>query len=115
RSSRAGLSFPVGRVKRFLKNGKYAKRIGDDAPTYLAAVLEYLTTEILDLAGTAAHDNKKAIIAPRHLQLAIRNDEDFSKLLSNITIPHSGFVHHIHLDLLPNTKFLKTKGTSKQL
>ncbi|GAA5887008.1 hypothetical protein JCM5296_005222 [Sporobolomyces johnsonii] len=54
RSNRAGLQFPVGRIHRFLKKGNYAKRIGAGAPVYLAAVLEYLTAEILELAGNAA-------------------------------------------------------------
>ena len=31
--------FPVGRVARYLKKGKYATRIGAGAPVYLAAVL----------------------------------------------------------------------------
>lgn len=59
RSARAGLAFPVGRLHRLLKNGQYAKRIGTGAPVYLAAVLEYLAAEILELAGNAARDNKK--------------------------------------------------------
>lgn len=51
RSVKAGLQFPVGRIARLLKEGKYAERIGAGAPVYLAAVLEYLAAEVLELAG----------------------------------------------------------------
>jgi len=70
RSSRAGLQFPVGRIHRLLRKGNYAKRVGAGAPVYMAAVMEYLAAEILELAGNAARDNKKSRIIPRHLQLA---------------------------------------------
>ena len=68
RSAKAGLQFPVGRIARYLKKGGYAQRVGSGAPVYLAAVLEYLCAEVLELAGNAARDNKKARIVPRHLQ-----------------------------------------------
>jgi len=106
RSSKAGLQFPVGRVHRLLKKGNYAQRVGAGAPIYLAAVLEYLAAEILELAGNAARDNKKHRIIPRHLQLAIRNDEELGKLLGDVVISQGGVVPHIAQELLPS----KTKG-----
>ena len=101
RSSRAGLQFPVGRMHRLLRKGNYAKRVGAGAPVYLAAVLEYLSAEILELAGNAARDNKKTRIIPRHLQLAIRNDEELNKLLSGVTIAQGGVLPNIQSILLP--------------
>eukprot|EP00798_Chlamydomonas_sp_ICE-L_P015932 gene15932-biopygen24940 len=101
RSAKAGLQFPVGRVARYLKKGKYAERVGAGAPVYLAAVLEYLCAEVLELAGNAARDNKKTRIIPRHIQLAIRNDEELSKLLGSVTIANGGVLPNIHSVLLP--------------
>jgi histone H3/H4 len=112
RSSRAGLQFPVGRMHRLLRKGHYAKRVGAGAPVYLAAVLEYLSAEILELAGNAARDNKKTRIIPRHLQLAIRNDEELNKLLSGVTIAQGGVLPNIQSILLP--KKTEEKPASKQ-
>ena len=104
RSAKAGLQFPVGRVARYLKKGKYADRIG--------AVLEYLTAEVLELAGNAARDNKKNRIIPRHIQLAIRNDEELSKLLGEVTIANGGVLPNIHNVLLPKKTGKKEDGSA---
>ncbi|CAD5192915.1 unnamed protein product [Musa acuminata subsp. malaccensis] len=109
RSQKAGLQFPVGRIARFLKAGRYAERVGAGAPVYLSAVLEYLAAEasrpplplVLELAGNAARDNKKNRIIPRHIQLAVRNDEELSRLLGAVTISNGGVVPNIHQVLLP--------------
>ena len=115
RSTRAGLQFPVGRVHRLLRSGNYAQRIGAGAPVYLAAVMEYLTAEILELAGNAARDNKKQRINPRHLQLAIRNDEELNKLLAGVTIAQGGVLPNIHAVLLPKkTGSGKKSGQSEE-
>ncbi|XP_049294171.1 uncharacterized protein LOC125769481 [Anopheles funestus] len=108
RSNRAGLQFPVGRIHRLLRKGNYAERVGAGAPVYLAAVMEYLAAEVLELAGNAARDNKKTRIIPRHLQLAIRNDEELNKLLSGVTIAQGGVLPNIQAVLLP-------KKTEKKL
>ncbi|CAL8265730.1 unnamed protein product [Gadus morhua 'NCC'] len=110
RSSRAGLQFPVGRVHRLLRKGNYARCVGAGAPVYMAAVLEYLTAEILELAGNAARDNKKSRIIPRHLQLAVRNDEELNKLLGGVTIAQGGVLPNIQAVLLPK----KTEKPAKK-
>lgn len=102
RSYKAGLQFPVGRIHRMLKAGNYAERVGAGAPIYLGAVLEYLTAEILELAGNAARDNKRQRIIPRHIQLAVRNDEELNKLLHDVTISNGGVLPNIHSVLLPH-------------
>ena len=110
RSARAGLQFPVGRIARYLKNGKYSERVGAGAPVYFAAVLEYLAAEVLELAGNAAKDNHKTRIIPRHIQLAVRNDEELANLMSNTVIVSSGVLPNVHKDLLPNKGKAKTEA-----
>ena len=114
RSAKAGLQFPVGRIHRLLRKGNYAQRIGAGAPVYLAAVLEYLTAEILELAGNAARDNKKSRIIPRHLQLAIRNDEELNKLLGGVTISQGGVLPFIQSELLPAKSGKSKKAIGSQ-
>ncbi|KQK22303.1 histone H2A [Brachypodium distachyon] len=114
RSVKAGLQFPVGRVGRLLKKGRYAQRVGSGAPVYLAAVLEYLAAEVLELAGNAARDNKKSRIIPRHVLLAIRNDEELGKLLAGVTIAHGGVLPNIHTVLLPKKTAEKAPKEAKE-
>ena len=108
RTVRAGLQFPVGRIHRLLRKGNYARRVGAGAPVYLAAVMEYLAAEIIELAGNAARDNKKKRINPRHLQLAIRNDEELNNLFAGVTIAQGGVLPNIQSVLLPKKSSKKS-------
>ena len=74
----------------------------------------YWSTEILELAGNAARDNKKTRIIPRHLQLAIRNDEELNKLLSGVTIAQGGVLPNIQSILLPKKVDEKPAATKKE-
>jgi len=102
RSKKAGLMFPVGTIDRKLKDMDIAKRVGAGAPVFLAAVLEYLTAEVLELAGDHAKDDpkaggkksdekKKTRILPRHIATAIHKDEELSKYMGKTTIAQGGY------------------------
>ncbi|XP_026329016.1 histone H2A-like [Hyposmocoma kahamanoa] len=101
RSERAGLKFPVGRIHRYLKDGNFAVRIGGGAAVFLAAVLEYLSVEILELAVKAANDNQRSRVSPRHLMLAIRNDDELDRMLQGVIIKQGGVLPNINPILVP--------------
>lgn len=70
------------------------------AAVYCAAAIEYLVAEVLELSSKAAVDNRKKRIIPRHIQLAIRSDEELKELMMNVTIPDGGVIPLIHSALL---------------
>ena len=105
RSRRSGLQFSVPRAEKILRI-YHCGPVGSGAPVYLASVLEYLAAEVLELAGNAARDYRKARITARHLLLAIGNDEELDNLGRKIrwTVCGGGVLPHVHIALLPRRR-----------
>merc|ERR1712072_1103418 len=100
RAQKAGLQFPVGRVHRFIKQrAASGGRVGGTSAVFLCAIFEYLTAEVIELAGNASKDLKVKRITPRHLQLAIRGDDELDSLVE-ATIAGGGVIPHIHKSLI---------------
>jgi histone H2A len=104
-SARAGLVFPAGRVGSMLRRGRYARRVSASAAVYTTAVLEYLTSELLELSVKALNAAKKGHrLTPRAITLAVRLDEDLGNLLHNVTISRGGVVPNLHKALQKKSK-----------
>uniref|UniRef100_A0A8C0UFG9 Histone H2A n=1 Tax=Cyanistes caeruleus TaxID=156563 RepID=A0A8C0UFG9_CYACU len=99
-SSRAGLQFPAGRVYRLLRRGHYSERVGTTSLVHLAAVSQ-----------ATRHVNKELRINPRHIQLAVRNEEELNKLLGSVTTAKGGVLAH---RVLLHRKARKTESEKPQ-
>ncbi len=107
-SAKAGLIFPVGRVGSMLRRGQFARRVSASGAVYMAAVLEYLTAELLELTVKATKDVKKRL-NPRTMCVAVRHDDELGALLQNVTISRGGVVPGVNKAL---SKAKKTKKGS---
>uniref|UniRef100_F7FQZ2 Histone H2A n=1 Tax=Ornithorhynchus anatinus TaxID=9258 RepID=F7FQZ2_ORNAN len=100
RSSRAQLRFSVSLVDRFLRRGRYSRRVAEGTPVFLAAVLEYLTAELLELAGHTAGAHRRQRIAPVHLRQAVRDDPELDRLFGDIVSSPGAGLPRLHSALL---------------
>jgi len=86
-SRKAGLLFPVGRIARLMRDSQVAPRVSEGAPIYVAAVLEYLASELLEVSGKAARTAKVKRITPKHIREAVRNDAELAKIVHLHELP----------------------------
>jgi len=87
-----------------MKKGRFAPRVGIGAAIYLTATIEYLCSELLDLAGNAATENHRKRITPRHIMMAVKHDDELSTLLKDVHISHGGVVPSVVQILLYTMK-----------
>jgi histone H2A len=83
RSARAGVTFPVSRVGRHLKESG-ASRISGTAPVYLAASLEYIVTELAEAAAAKTMARKKSRITVEDVANGIRSDPELNRLVGGL-------------------------------
>lgn len=103
-NEKADLIFPVARVLRYMKNDRLADKISIKSAVFLTTILEYLTAEMLELAGERSADdkkkNKRKMIKPRHISLALNGDEELKEVIGkHVIIPTGGVIPFIHPDL----------------
>lgn len=103
---RAGLIFPTFKSKLKKHVATKLLRISDRAGLYAAAVMEYLVAEMLELAGIEAKEVKprRKRLHPRHIMLAVQQDEELKRLLKNVIIPGSGVKPYILPQLVRKRK-----------
>jgi histone H2A len=117
RSGRAGLIFPVGRIGTLLRKGRFAKRVSASSAVYVAAVLEYLTAELLELSAKAVaqQKSKSKRVTPRAITLAVRHDDDLGTLLKDVTIARGGVVPNVHKALEKKSKGSKKSSATPKM
>ena len=90
RSQRAGVIFPVGRIHRHMKEGRYAERISSDAPVYMAAVLQQVVEEVFKEANTRKEKKEQKRLVPNNILTAIRKDKELNEIFRDIVIREGG-------------------------
>ena len=90
RSARAGVIFPVGRIHRHLKEGRYAERISSDAPVFMAAVLQQVVEEVFKEAETRKDKASTKRLVPNNILTAIRKDRELNDIFKDIVIREGG-------------------------
>jgi len=95
-ASRAGLTFRPEVVALIAGRLFPGVPLSEGAAVYLTAVLEYLTSEVFEFAIGKARNDKCSVISCRHLQLAVRNDEELNQLFGGRIIREGGVLPNIH-------------------
>jgi histone H2B len=86
KGAKAGLQFPVTRVEHIMMELSLSERKSETSAIYLAAVIEYVMAEVLELAGNRTRDLKKVRIQSKHIKTAIYHDEQLDDFFKGVII-----------------------------
>ena len=88
---RIDLTYGVGRIDRMMKKMRLAERTGISGAVFMAATLEYMTVELVEMATAEAKRQGRSRIKPADLQRAICSDPEMLKLFANAQIHEGGY------------------------
>jgi histone H3/H4 len=99
RSVRAGLILPVPRIENMMMEIAVAKRKSATAAVYLAAAVQKLMSEVIQMAAKHAAEGKRRRITPRCISMVINTNDEFKTFYGNVLLS-GGVVPHIPAELL---------------
>jgi len=107
KSQRAGLTFNVARIARKIRKERVAPRTTVAAAVYLAATVEYLVAELVELSTIKAKEGKRRRIRPRDVMLACRADSELNEYTRNVVFAWSGNRPNIHPALISKGRIIE--------
>ncbi len=111
RQNKAQIIFPPSITEKFLRKFDSSTiMVTQNAPVYLASVLEYICAEILEQSINSARSQSRVRLTVRDIELSVRNDTEINKLFSNNNIIFMGGSNIPHI----NPVLLHRKTTSKR-
>ena len=83
--------FPTAQVRDHIRS-LAPDEVAAGAPEYMAAVLEYVTADVLQRAGDAARSGAASHITPHHIRQAVRGNADLTELVGEKALEEGGLL-----------------------
>jgi histone H2A len=105
-SKQAGLEFPVKKVKRLLERFLDGTKVSMIAAVYMTSTLEYMTAEMMELAGNNCRDiaaakadpDAESVVGLKHLRAAVAGDDELNRMMNRLSVKHRTHSPSLHTD-----------------
>lgn len=110
KASRSGLSIPPHISEKHLREQNSTKEkaasrlnVSEKAQIYLAAIIEYIASQYLEVAGNTTRDGKRKNVTTRDIYVASAEDEDLTNLMHRVNFSWigAGVIPYIHEAFIP--------------